>query len=426
MIRPRHRLRGILPGSLVLAIGSSALAQERRAGSLHSLDVSLGLLTAVGGSSERDDVAATLFGGAHDAKQRGFTLRQAELSMAGKIEDWCEARAFLIASIAPGDGETVVELEEAFVQTLPHRSGLQLRAGTFFTPFGGRNPLHPHALDWMNQPIVASRVFGGDGMRGPGATVSWSTPGPTRSWLGVTVQNAHGETMPSFLANDEIYEERAIGGRLREQAEVRSFGDVVVALRATHAFRMAAESTLQLGASLATGPNPTGDDTSTLLWGLDFAWQAPRPQADAVDCCTFAPWSLQGEWIAREFDAGEQVDASDPGSPVALPAATLRDHGVVVEALFAIADRWGTGVRGDWASGSGASHFGGGAFGRADDPWRCDRIRVSPLLVYRPSHAFSVRAQYDFDDSDALASEVHSVWVGCEVVLGRHAAHVHP
>jgi hypothetical protein len=409
---------------VVLAIGSPALAQEHHASPLHSLDVSLGLLTAVGGSSERDDIAATLFAGAHDAKQRGFTLRQAELSLSGQIEDGCEAKAFLVASIAPGDGETVVELEEAYVQTLPHRSGLQLRAGTFFTPFGVRNALHPHALDWMNQPIVASRMFGGDGMRGPGAYVSWSTKVPARGSLGLTVQNAHGETMPSFLANDEVYDERAIGGRQRELAEVRSFGDVMLALRATTTWHPVAAAPLQLGASFARGPNPTGEHADTWLWGLDFAWQEAR--IDEPDCCTFAAWSLQGEWIAREFDAAAQVDAREPGTLVAVPATTLRDHGLVVEALFAVGDRWGTGVRGEWASGSGASHFGSGVFGRADDPWRCDRLRISPLLVYRPSHAFSVRLQYDFDDSDALADAAHSAWLGCEVVLGHHAAHVHP
>ncbi|MFM1871710.1 MAG: hypothetical protein RL398_1132, partial [Planctomycetota bacterium] len=55
---------------------------------LRLVDVSMNLMTALGTSTERDGVLADLKGGAHDAKKRGFTLQQAELSLVGAVDPY--------------------------------------------------------------------------------------------------------------------------------------------------------------------------------------------------------------------------------------------------------------------------------------------------------------------------------------------------
>ena len=105
-------------------------------------------------------------------------------------------------------------------QSLPY--GLQLKAGLFLTEFGIINPTHSHAWQWLDQPVIISRFFGGDGMRAPGARLSWLTPLPWYSEFLASVQNANGETMPSFLANEEVFEERPIGGRPFVNVPVKS------------------------------------------------------------------------------------------------------------------------------------------------------------------------------------------------------------
>jgi hypothetical protein len=393
---------------------------------LDAIDVGLNLLAAVGASTARDEELALLAGGAHDPAQRGFTLRQAELSLAGRIADQVEAKAFLVASLAPAgrdgdEGETVVELEEAYAQTVRRDGqGFQVRAGTYFTEFGVRNAQHPHAWQWLNQPVVLTRLCGGDGMRGPGARLGWRSEGGVDLVLGV--QNAHGETMPSFLGNDEVYEERGVGGRQRAAAEVRSAGDVLVSARAAVDAFASADATCTIGASAATGPNATGGDASTWLAGVDVHWRAPCP---AHRDHAFAPWSLTAEWAWRSFDAEAQIDASDPLAPVALPEERLVDHGGFVEGLVAVHDAMAIGLRGEWVTGSGASYRGGGAFARADDPWRCDRLRVSPLVALRLAPGVGLRLQLDHDDSDAAPGTEQSVWLGVEVLLGSHGSRHH-
>jgi len=156
-----------------------------------------------------------------------------------------------------------------------------------------------------------------------------------------------------------------------------------------------------------------------MIYGADFVLRW-RP-ADNRRGYPFV--KVQGEFVARAFDADGQTDDSDPLNPVPLPGQTLDDQGGYLQGLYGFAEGWSAGVRVDVATGSGDSYQGGGAFGRDDDPFRTDRLRVSPLLTWQPSEFSRVRLQYDYDDSDHLSDTVHSVWLGFEVLLGTHPPH---
>ena len=57
------------------------------------------------------------------------------------------------------------------------------------------------------------------------------------------------------------------------------------------------------------------------------------------------------------------------------------------------------------------------------DPFRDDRYRVSPLLVWRPTEFSRIRLQYNFDSAAHLADDAHGVWLGFEWLYGAHPAH---
>lgn len=394
-----------------------------QSGAVRLIDISLDIMAAAGASTERDSVLSELKGGGHDPKKRGFTLQQAEVSLAGAIDPWLTGKAHIVTLLDAEDGESIVELEEAYLQTQQLPAGLQVRAGTYLTEFGRINPTHPHAWDWMDQPVVNTRFFGGDGMRGPGARVSWLAPTSQYGELFLGVQNANGETMPSFLANEEVYDEQPIGGRLFQAREVRSFNDVVWSARAATSVDLADTTSLGLGASALFGPNATGGDADTVIWGVDFVlrWRPVKNERG---------WpfvKLQGEYMVRDFEAGEQVDSSDPLNPVTVPGDTLRDQGAYVQAIWGFSTGWATGVRFDWASGSGDGYdaTAQALTSRDGDPFRTDRVRVSPMLVFQPSEFSRIRLQYDWDDSDHLDNDVHSVWLGFEVLIGTHPPHAY-
>src|SRR5688572_30808974 len=180
------RARALGPMALVVVALPAVTAQDRRAAldeavrqlpaaqapagtaaapSLRLVDLSLDVLAAAGASTERDEVLEVLQGGGHDPRQRGFTLQNVELSLTGAVDPYFTAEVHLVTFLDPIEGETVVELEEAFLTTTSLPAGLQLELGTFFTEFGRLNPRHPHAWDWLDQPVINTRIFGPDGMR---------------------------------------------------------------------------------------------------------------------------------------------------------------------------------------------------------------------------------------------------------------------
>lgn len=388
---------------------------------LRLIDLSLDVLLAAGGSSKDDEIIEVLQGGGHDPKRRGFTLQQAELSLVGAVDPYFLAEAHLIAS------EDTIELEEAFARTLSLPWGLEAEGGYFLTEFGRINPTHPHAWLWMDQPIVNTRMFGGEGMRGSGIRVSKLLGTPWYSVLHGGVQNADGEFMASFLGGEVAHahghgeEEHdhafGIGRRPIVDQEVHNLGDLVYLLRWENAFDLSPSWTTKVGLSGLYGPNFTGPDGETWIYGADFLckWQP----AGSFQGRPF--FRLEGEFIKRDLRADDAFSEEEGG---AIAGATLRDWGFYLQSLYGFPGRWAAGLRYEYASGSGGSLTHVGEFeGRSDDPYRDDRWRIAPLLVYSPSEFSRLRLQYNIDDADHLDETVHSVWLGLEVLIGAHPAH---
>lgn len=399
-------------------------------GPFRLLDLSFDLLVAGGASTERDSALGDLQAGGHDPRKRGFTLQNAELSLQGAVDPYFRTDLHLITFVDPIEGETVVELEEAFATTtcLPELTGidgLELEIGQFQTEFGRQNPRHPHEWDFLDAPVIHTRIFGPDGMRGQGLRLGWLTPLPWFSELHLGVQNAAGETMASFLANEEFFEERAIGGRLFNEREVHALNDLAWLARFVNAFEPSDTLSVQLGLSSLFGPNAAGGGTASTIAGADLVVR----YSDDVGGRQANELVWQTEFVTRAYETDEFVDEGDPldpGDDVTVPGETLDDWGVVTQLTWRFAPKWRSGLRLDHASGSGAGYDADARViaARDDDPFRNDRTRISPLLEWSPSHFSRVRLQYNWDDAATLDDGVaHSVWLGGEFAIGAHGAH---
>src|SRR4030095_13929201 len=102
----------------------------------------------------------------------GFNLQQLELSIGSGGGPHFR---FDPKNLFPQVGG---EIEEVSGPTLALPYTLQVRAGQFLTRFGRINPTHPHAWDFVDQPLAVGRVFGGDGNRGVGVELSYLAPTP--------------------------------------------------------------------------------------------------------------------------------------------------------------------------------------------------------------------------------------------------------
>jgi hypothetical protein len=414
------------------------------------IDISAITNFAAGSSDSRDEeIADVLQSGNHDPQRRGFTLQQLELSIAGAVDPYFSGEAHIVFS------EDEVEIEEAFATTTALPAGLQLKAGYFLTEFGRVNSAHPHSWDWLDQPLINGRLFGGEGTRAPGARLSWLTPLPWHSALSFGVQHSGGDFAPSFRGSpgghahgeeeqhhdedeeelpeeveEELHEafgEEGIGGRPFYDSDTRTIDDMMYSLRWSNGFDIGDSLSAQLGLSGMWGRNGNGDSSHSTLAGADLVIKRA-----ADDASLRRPrWVWQTELIRRDYEVDafaffDDLGNADPADDVDidLPSDTLEDWGIYSQFVYALDSSWSAGVRYEWVTGSGDSAEEGELFDRNDDPNRGDRMRVSPMLMYQPTEFSRLRLQYNYDEADFITGgEAHSVWFGLEILLGSHPAH---
>ena len=406
---------------------------SRRVGpaTLRLIDVSMDLLTAVGSSTVGGQDLRDLQGGAHDPNRRGFTFQQGELSLAGAVDPYFLGEAHVVFT------DSSVELEEAFFTTLALPYDLQLRGGYYFVNFGRINPVHPHAWTYLDQPVINTRMFGGEGLRSVGGELSWLAPLPWFSQLEVGIANAdQGDLTVSFLNA-----EGGIGGRPAVTSDVHDLGDLLYLTRVANAWDLSPEWSTLLGFSGLYGANSTGVDASTFIYGADLTvkW---RP-ADNFRGWPFLVWQtevMKRDYTAAWFvagteggdgggghghDHGDAEEEEEAAFPNNLPGGILRDYGFYSYLLWGFAHPWAAGVRLEYATGNGDSVIDGELASRQLDPFRGDRWRVSPMLVYHPSEFSRIRLQYNYDNATFLPDDANanSVWLGVEVMYGAHPAH---
>ena len=408
---PPSTAQPALPGLWSKQVGATTL---------RLIDLSLDLLVAAGTSSERDAQIRLLQAGEHDPRQRGFTLQALELSAMGAVDPYFTAEAHLVYFIDP-EGESRFELEEAFLTTTSLPFGLQLEAGHFHTEFGRINPQHTHQWRWLDQPFINNRFFGADALRQVGVRLGWLTPLPWFSELHMGVQHPRGETMVSFLANGEVFGERPIGGRPFVVQEITGAEDLVWLVRWNNSWDLSPEVTTVLGVSALFGPNATGPDGRTYIYGADLLvrW---RPSVHFRGW-PFVEW--QTEIMRRDYKADAFAGEDTMGNPIFIVSDTLHDWGLYTQVLYGFSYGWAMGLRYEFATGSGGNvDADGNPVSRDSDPFRSDRYRISPLLIYHLTEFSRLRLQYNYDHAEFLVGDdAHSVWFGAEVFFGSHAAH---
>ncbi len=404
----RKALGGEAPGP----VGAASQAQTQPVPGLRLIDIALDLLAAAGGSSVQEAELRDLEAGGHDPKNRGFTIQNVELTFSGIVDPYFRGDANIVLQIDE-NGDSTVELEEVYLTTLDLPYNLQLKAGQFFNGFGRMNPIHPHAWEFVDQPVVNSRFMGPDGLRNPGTQLSWLTPLPFFAEVIGSVQNAQGETAPSFRGAAG----ETVAGRPLVDPGVRSLADMLYLVRLRTSFDPSDELTIVPGASALFGPNATGSDTRTQVYGADlYAKWKPLTNDKGFP---FLSW--QTEVMVRRYEAGPVFDA---GTEVE-GREVLGDWGFYSQAVWGFERPWSLGLRYDHARGEEVSFSSPGvSYASSADSFQDRRSRGSAALTYYPSEFSKIRLQYSYDRAQFLIEEdAHSIYLQVEIMFGAHGAH---
>src|SRR5437870_4167829 len=372
-------------------------------GGRNYMNISFDGLFALAYSSARDLDHIEV--GDHDPQQRGFNARNIELAFDGAVDPYFEGFANIVFKL-DNDNQTEVEVEEAFMQTTSLPFNLQLKAGQFFAAFGRLNPVHPHAWDFVDDPLVNGLFLGPDGLRGVGAQTSWTLPLLWYSQLIFASQNGRGSTGFSFRnpGDDGMFFDRITTDR-----EARGLQDFVWIPRWENSFNLSDTQTVLAGVSGAFGSNETGANSRTQIYGADLLYKWKSSHAEGG--FPFVKW--QTEFMYRRFQAGHGADDSFP------VAETFHDWGLYSQVLWGFKKGWVAGIRGDYV------HMQDSMF--TDDLDRQSRWRLSANLTWYPTEFSKIRLQYnqDFLEENFFLSarEVESIFLQWEFILGSHGAH---
>ncbi len=123
-------------------------------------------------------------GGEAGPLPEGLALGEIEINISANVDD--KFTAWLTLPIAIEDGETEVEVEEAWIETMKMPAGLSLRMGRFYSNIGYLNDKHAHSWDFADQPLVY-QAFLGNQYLDDGVQLRWLAPTDLYIELGAEV-----------------------------------------------------------------------------------------------------------------------------------------------------------------------------------------------------------------------------------------------
>lgn len=140
------------------------------------------------------------FEGAGRDGEEGFAVGETELIINANVDD--KFTAWLTAALAFEDGESVLEIEEAWVETLALPAGFAARMGRFASGIGYLNEKHSHQWDFTDQPLPYQAFLGGRHID-DGVQLRWLAPTDLYMELGGEVLQGEGDA--SGLASRSLF-----------------------------------------------------------------------------------------------------------------------------------------------------------------------------------------------------------------------------
>lgn len=137
-------------------------------------------------------------GGEAGLPDEGGSLGHTEFTISGEIGSYLEGK--FTGVMHQHDGEFEVELEELWLQTLGLGNGFTLKGGRFFSELGYLNNRHPHAWDFVDEPLTYRAMLGMQ-YRDDGVQASWIAP--TDFFWRIGGEAFHGDRYPFAREDDD-------------------------------------------------------------------------------------------------------------------------------------------------------------------------------------------------------------------------------
>jgi hypothetical protein len=340
-----------------------------------------------------------------------FALGHSELVISANVDDKFFGR--FTAAVDSHDGETEVELEEAFFETLAMPYGLKIRGGRFYSDIGYLNKQHPHQWDFTDAPLVYRGMFGNH-LLGDGVQLSWLAPTDLYFELGSELLS--GGRYPIEYSGDSTIPTYTLFAKLGGDIGISHSWQAGLSLidakvdYSTESGHGHGHEDEHEGEEQHISPIYSGD---TATWGFDLVYKwAPQGNSKQRNLV------LQYEYFNRDYDGmlsaeheGEAETGSYDGS----------QSGWYAQAVYQFMPQWRVGLRYDAltsaVSGSNSELIEESGF----DSEGHDPSRYSLMADWSNSEFSRLRLQYGHDES---SPEAYDYWTLQYILsLGAHGAH---
>jgi len=345
-------------------------------------------------------VPGVLLGPETGPRPEGFSLAETELVIEANVDD--KYHGWATVALENEDGETVVAVEEAYVNTLALPAGLALKFGRFFSDIGYQNRIHAHAWDFVDLPLVYRALLANQ-VNDDGVQLRWVAP--TDLFLEIGAEALRGQEFPAGGADR--------GGVNSWTAFAHLGGDVGVG----GAWRLGLSRLDADADGRVTGEEDspesftfTGDSAVSIV-DLVFKWaQDGNPAKRNV--------VFNAEYFQRDE---EGTVAFDDGISSASSGYEGTQAGFYAQCVLQFVPRWRVGARYDQLEADNTLATPDPAF---DTLASGDTARRGSVMVDFSNSEFSrVRVQYSADESRPGGERDDQVFVQYIMSLGSHPAH---
>jgi hypothetical protein len=344
------------------------------------------------GDGDGTEIPAFPLGGEAGPIPEGLALGETEINASANVDNLFTAR--LTMPLVTEDGETNVEVEEAWVESLGLPLGLSTRFGRFYSGIGYLNSKHSHTWDFADQPLAYDAFLGGQ-YADDGVQLRWLAP--TDLYLELGGELLRGANYPAAGAADNGFGSDSLFARVG--GDVGASSSWLTGLSYLHA---------------RSRERPSGEGDQTVLFDgttdlliAEFVWK----------------WAPNGNWRQKNLVVQSELLWSNDDGRYLLPDGSAPDvdsdqWGWYLQAVYQPFPRWRAGARFDLLS----SQDPGAAFaGTVLEPIGDDPTRYTVMADWSPSEFSRIRLQYEWDQA---ARDSFAQW-GLQYIqsIGAHGAH---
>lgn len=355
-----------------------------------------GQYAAYSNDTELRDVPGFQQGGEAGGFDEGFALNEGELVLEANIDD----KFFASSTVAfeSEGGETHVELEEAYLQTLALPAGMTLKAGKFFSGIGYLNEIHPHATPFVDDPLPYRVMLGGR-LSDTGIQFVWTPATLLYMQFGGELLSGSG-----FPASG-----RAHDGAGTWSAFARFGGDFNISNSWLASLSYLSADAIERGSggtAEETGIDPlfTGDSDT---WIGSFVWK----------------WAYRGNPRSRSFRlTAEYFSRSEEGDLSFGNSAGAYDGdqtGYYIEGVYQFRPQWRVGLRYDRLDPDNTVTGLGQPVILGQNSHKPER--TSAMIDFRNSEFSKIRLQYSRDESSSDSDD--QLILQYIMSMGAHGGH---